>query len=201
MPFPFEVPFEKVEADLDTFVDAVFGALRAEFLTMPKGDGFVEYPVFEHGYETLKRTTSGFRNFTPETAMEAVYQAPITLIVLRTMLGFTPSEWAEITTRQSDVTVSQNAARALDRNVRLLPSKRLRASGGPADRRLRALVTTASELLKEGAPDGPAELIHRLDKADTKNGLESLQPLTELGVPYPRASVRTAARPAVCRPS
>lgn len=111
MPFPFEVSFEEVEAYLDMFVDAVFGALRSEFLTMPKGDGFVEYPVFEHGYETLKRTTSGFRNLRPETAMEAVYQAPIALIVLRTMLGFTPPEWAEVTTRQSDVTVTQNAAR------------------------------------------------------------------------------------------
>lgn len=39
MPFPFEVSFEEVEADLDTFVDAVFGALRSEFLTMPKGGG------------------------------------------------------------------------------------------------------------------------------------------------------------------
>ena len=71
MPFPFEVPFDAVEADLDTFAEAVFGALRSEFLTMPKGDGFVEYPVFEHGYETLKRTTSGFRSLTPDTAMEA----------------------------------------------------------------------------------------------------------------------------------
>ena len=97
MPFPFEVSFEEVEADLDAFVDAVFGALRSEFLTMPKGDGFVEYPVFEQGYETLKRTTSGFRNLTPKTAMGAVYQAPIALIVLRTMLGFTPPEWAEVT--------------------------------------------------------------------------------------------------------
>ena len=185
MPFPFEVSFEEVETYLDTFVDAVFGALRSEFLTMPKGDGFVEYPVFEHGYETLKRTTSGFRNLTPETAMEAVYQAPIVLIVLRTMLGFTPPEWAEVTTRQSDVTVTQNAARTLDRAVRLLPSRQLKATGGPTDGRLRALVATACELLTEGASDGPAELIHRLDKADTKSGLESLQPLTELGVPYP----------------
>ena len=184
MPFPFEVSFEEVEADLDAFVDAVFGALRSEFLTMPKGDGFVEYPVFEQGYETLKRTTSGFRSLTPETAMEAVYQAPIALIVLRTMLGFTPPEWAEITTRQSDVTVTQNAARSLDRAVRLLPSRQLKASGGATDRRLRALVATACELLREGAPGGPGELIHRLDKADTKSGLESLQPLTELGVPY-----------------
>ena len=185
MPFPFEVSFEEVEADLDTFVDAVVGALRSEFLTMPKGAGFVEYPVFEHGYQTLKSTTGGFRNLTPETAMEAVYQVPIVLIVLRTMLGFTPPEWAEVTTRHSDVSVTQNAARALDRKVRLLPSIRLRPSGGAADRRLRALVTTACELLTEGAAAGPVDLIHRLDKADTKSGLESLQPLTELGVPYP----------------
>ena len=58
MPFPFEVPFEELTAGLDTYVDAIFGALRSEFLTLPKGDGFVEYPVFEQGYEALKRTTA-----------------------------------------------------------------------------------------------------------------------------------------------
>ena len=125
-------------------------------------------PVFEHGYETLKRATNGFRNLTPETAIDAVYQAPIVLVVLRTMLGFTPPEWAEVTTRQSDVPVTQNAVRSLDRAVRLVPSKRLKATGGATDRRLRALVTTACELLQEGAPDGPVELLHRLDKAIRK---------------------------------
>ncbi len=55
MPFPFEVPFEEVRADLDTYVDAVFGALQSEFLTLPRGEGFLEYPVFETGYEALKR--------------------------------------------------------------------------------------------------------------------------------------------------
>ena len=183
MPFPFEVSFEEVEADLDTFVDAVFGALQSEFLTLPKGEGFVEYPAFEHAYEALKRATNGFRTLTPEAAIDAVYRAPIALIVLRTMLGFTPPEWAEVTTRQSDVTVTQNAARTLDRRVRLMPSKRLIPSGA-TDRRLRALITTACQLLSEGAPDRPEGLLHRLDKADTKHGLVSLQPLAELGVPY-----------------
>ena len=129
MPFPFEVPFEDVEADLDTFVDAVFGALRSEFLTMPKGEGFVEYPVFERGYETLKRVTNGFRRFAPAAVSDAVRDAPIALVVLRTMLGFTPPEWAEVTTRQSDVRVTQSAARSLDRAVRLTPSKQFRADG------------------------------------------------------------------------
>ena len=32
MPFPFEVDFEEVESDLDTYVDAVFGALESDFL-------------------------------------------------------------------------------------------------------------------------------------------------------------------------
>lgn len=60
MPFPFEVPFARVQDNLDSYVDEVFGALRSEFLTMPKGEGFVEYPVFEKGYEALKRVTGGF---------------------------------------------------------------------------------------------------------------------------------------------
>ena len=62
MPFPFEVPFKRVQADLDTYVNEVFGALHSEFLTLPKGQGFIEYPVFEQGYEALKRVTGGFRN-------------------------------------------------------------------------------------------------------------------------------------------
>lgn len=50
--------------------------------------------------------------------------------------------------------------------------------------RIRALVTTACQILIEGAPDEPEEAIHRLNKADTRSGLASLQPLAALGVPY-----------------
>ena len=182
MPFPFEVSFEEVEADLDTFVDAVFGALRSEFLTIPKGDGFVEYPVFEGAYQTLKRATNGFRTLAPELAMEAVYEAPIALVVLRTMLGFTPPEWAEVTTRQTGLAIPKKAVQSLDREIRLSPSKR--PSGDAKDRRLRALVATACELLSEGAPDRAGGLLHRLDKADTKHGLQSLRSLADLGAPY-----------------
>ena len=60
MPFPFEVGFEEVRNNLDTCVDAVFGYLESEFLDMPKGDGFVEFPLFESGYEALKRATGAF---------------------------------------------------------------------------------------------------------------------------------------------
>ena len=64
MPFPFEVGFDELQSDLDTYVDAVFGCLESEFLVMPKGKGFVEFPVFEYGYEALKRATGSFRDVT-----------------------------------------------------------------------------------------------------------------------------------------
>ena len=59
MPFPFEIPFAELEANLDLYVDEVFAALRSEFLTLPRGEGFIDYPVFEQGYEALKRATGG----------------------------------------------------------------------------------------------------------------------------------------------
>jgi len=94
MPFPFEVPFEEVQANLDLYVDEVFSCLESEFLVMPKGPGFVEYPTFETGYEALKRATADFQSVTPETITPVVSDIPISLIVLRCMLGFTPPEWA-----------------------------------------------------------------------------------------------------------
>jgi len=86
MPFPFEVPFAEVETNLDAYVDAVFEALQSEFLTMPKGNGFVEYPVFEQGYEALKRVTGGFRELLPDRVLDVVRETPISFIVLRSIL-------------------------------------------------------------------------------------------------------------------
>jgi hypothetical protein len=60
----------------------------------------------------------------------------------------------------------------------------LSASAQLTGKRLKALIDTACQLLQEGAPAVPADVIHRLDKADTKQGLASLQPLAVLGVPY-----------------
>lgn len=183
MPFPFEVPFEQVQSNLDTYIDEVFGALRSEFLTMPKGQGFVEYPTFERGYEALKRVTVGFRNLMPEPIIATVIQTPIVLVVLRAMLGFTPPEWAYVTTQRSEVEVPQGAARTLDRTVRLSPLTPLRVNGGVTEARIHAMVRTACELIIEGADETPG-LLHRLDKADTRQGLASIQPLADLGVPY-----------------
>src|SRR5215467_8378451 len=46
------------------------------------------------------------------------------------------------------------------------------------------MVETACQLLTEDSPRVPEDKLYRLDKADTKAGLTSLQPLADLGVPY-----------------
>lgn len=122
MPFPFELPFDQVQENLDACVDEVFGALRSEFLTMPKGEGFIDYPIFEQGYEALKRVTGGFRSLSPEPVIETVYNVPVAFVVLRAMLGFTPPEWAYVTSQRAGVDVPQGAVRTLDRTVRLTHS-------------------------------------------------------------------------------
>ena len=87
MPFPFEVGFDELQSDLNEYVDAVFACLESEFLVMPKGKGFVEFSTFESGYEALKRATGGFREFTPENIASVVFEVPISLVVLRCVLG------------------------------------------------------------------------------------------------------------------
>ncbi len=182
--FPFEVGFEVVQARLDEFVSVVFSSLESEFLILPKGDGFVGYAAFEKGYEALKRATSGFQNLNMSVVLETVQRTPIALIVLRTMLGFTPPEWAYVASRRTDVEVTQGAVRALDRRIRMAPLNAL-SGNDTTKRRVEALVEVACAMLTDGAPAGEGDRIHRLDKADTKDGLRDLQAVVKLGVPYP----------------
>ena len=184
MPFPFEVGFAEVQSNLDVHVDAVFGCLESEFLVMPKGDGFVEFPAFENGYEALKRATGSFRNVTPDTVAPAAFETPIALIVLRCMLGFTPSEWAYLASRHTGVTVTQSAARTIDRSIRMKPDSALSKKSRLTERRIQALLTAACHALESGAPGDSVDSIHRLDKADTKAGLVSVCSSAELGIPY-----------------
>ena len=129
MTFPFEVSFEHVQANPDVYIETIFASLVSDFLVLPRGLGFVEYPVFERGYEALKQATAGFCEVTPATLEAVVIDMPIVLIVLRALLGFTPSEWAYIATQRTGVIIHiQGAARTLDRQIRMYPTKPLSTS-------------------------------------------------------------------------
>lgn len=183
MRFPFEASWPEIEANLGGFVDAVFSCLESEFLVLPKGQGFVEYPVFEQGYEALKLGTGGFARLDPAEVLAVVQEQPVALLVLRAMLGFSPPEWAYVATQRSGVEVSQGAVRSLDRRVRLAPLTPLKQHGLTA-RRIAALVSAACQLLTEGMPETPGNKLHRLDKADTRGGPAALRSRATMGVPY-----------------
>jgi len=92
---------------------------------MLRGKGFIDFPEFEQGYEALKLTTEGFQDMNPDKVMETVKEVPLALIVLRSILGFTPPEWAYIASQRMGIDVSQSFTRTLDRNIRLEPFKPL----------------------------------------------------------------------------
>lgn len=181
--FPFEVPFEDIAAAPDKYISSVFSCLESEFLVMPKGAGFVDYPIFEHGYEALKKATSGFTKFDIEAELEAIRTTPIALIVMRTMLGFTPPEWAYLATRKGPVAISQGFIRTLDRKIRLGSGGKLEFQGATKEK-VRILIQTANQLLTDGAAKVEKDKLHRLEKVDTKNGAQTLPNIAALGVPY-----------------
>src|SRR5439155_27354398 len=154
--YPFEAPFEELSARADVFVDEVFASLESAFLVMPRGQGFVTFPDFENGYETLKQVTENFSKLEEPTIFATALRVPLVLVVLRTMLGFTPSEWAYVAGQSSGLEITQGFARSLDRKIRLNPMTALRPSRA-VEPRVRALVAIACKMLTEGAPVTPPE--------------------------------------------
>ncbi len=150
---------------------------------MPKGAGFVEYPAFEVGYEALKAATNGFSVLDPVNIYPVTVSEPISIIVLRTMLGFTPPEWGYVTTQKTGVTVTQGFIRSLDRKIRMAPDVKL-STNGVTKKRVEAMVQTACQLLFAGSPEVNIDQLHRLNKADTKHGISSIKNLSRIGAPY-----------------
>lgn len=119
----------------------------------------------------------------PDRIMAAAQELPLILIILRSILGFTPPEWAYIATQRTGIEVSQGFARTLDRNIRLQPLKPL-SNSALAITRVKAMVEAACDLIMLPVDKSEADRLHRLDKADTCQGLTGLRNLAMMGVPY-----------------
>jgi hypothetical protein len=184
MPLRFDLDYNDPSLSFDPLVDEVFSELQSSFLEMPRGDGFIDYATFEKGYQALKLSTNDFTDVTKESVETAVIAAPISFIVFRAILGFTPPEWAYVTTEETGIRVDQGAARTLDRNMRLKPLTPRLLGSTLTDMRLRAMIEAGVKTLRNGAGASVQTLLHRLDKVDTKEGIKSLQPIADLGVPY-----------------
>jgi hypothetical protein len=183
MRYPFEVAFSEIEGNEDSFVSAVFDTLQSSFLILPRGAGFVAYSDFQQAYEVLKRYTTGFTILEQKRVMEALQEDALVLLVLRAMLGFTPPELAYVASEQSGIAISQGYARSLDRRVRV-ERQLFQSMSTLARQRVTALVDTTCHLLHLGAEEAPVDMLHRLDKADTRHGVASVRHLAAEGAPY-----------------
>lgn len=186
MTHPFQLSAVQLQDRLDEMVEVTFGDIQSQFLTLPRGAGFIDYGDFQSAYEVLKRETQAFAIFTEDSVWKALGQDALTLVVLRTILGFSPPEWADLARSERDSDISQNAARTLDTKVR--KNRRMFAGGGKGDgatmTRTRALVSVAVEYITRGAPTAAQDTVHRLAKVDTSAGLSSVRHAANFHVPY-----------------
>jgi len=184
MPRPFEIPLADLESNLEGMVDSTFSDLQSQFLVLPKTDALIDYEEFQRAYETLKRQTSGFTHFTEDAVWDALREDALGFVVLRTILGVSPPEWADLAKERSSIELSMGVARSLDRIVRAHRDYFRKLTSPVTLPRAVALVAVAIEYISRGAPPCADDTISRLDKVDTKDGLESLRHVSGQHVPY-----------------
>ncbi|MCC7416585.1 MAG: hypothetical protein IT176_05530 [Acidobacteria bacterium] len=187
MPRPFEIGFDDLQVRVDEMVDATFADLQSQFLVLPRGDHFVDYADFQSAYEMLKRHTDAFGAFTADRIWNALREDALAFLVVRTILGLSPPEWADLARSDLGVEVPQNMARDLDvrcRHEREVFARLTRPRNGLALDRAEALVAIAVDYISRGAPAGAADTVHRLAKIDTADGLVSLRHAASEHVPY-----------------
>jgi hypothetical protein len=200
---PFEIEAKDLENRLEEMVDVTISDLGSEFLLMPAGLGFIKYDDFQSAYEGLKRHTKAFTDFTVTGVHTAMLENSRAFCVIRSILGMTPPEWAELVRTEYSYNIPQNAARSIDRKCRddvehikgmeeryADRLKRYSNKGGKRPERplslerIDALVRTAIQYISHGAPKQLTGVVHRMDKFDTSHGIESIQYAARENIPY-----------------
>lgn len=190
MPRPFELTPVQLQDQLEDMVTTTFEDLQSQFLILPKGSSFIEYAAFQDAYEVLRRSTDSFANLTDSTVWDALKKDALSLVVLRTILGISPPEWAAVARTERGSDVDQGYARGLDIDCRVDRHLFQRLSRPRDDIRLdrtEALVNVAIDQITHGVPTEMLDetSLHRLAKFDTQHGLRSLEHAALNAVPYP----------------
>jgi hypothetical protein len=185
-PRPYQMSPGDLATHLEEMVAATFADLTSQFMLMPRGSAFITYEQFLAGYEALRMTTNGFAELEVERCWSAMRKNAIAFLVLRTILGVSPPEWEDLAREETRVELPANWARTLDGKVKRDSTYFTTRSGRSARtvERTTALLTAACRAIREGAAEAPDGLIHRLEKLDTRDGLESLQYVAQHHVPY-----------------
>jgi hypothetical protein len=183
---PYQMSPAELTTHLDEMVTVTFADLTSQFMLVPRGSAFVSYEEFLAGYEALRMATKGFAELDVEHCWSAMRENALAFIILRTILGVSPPEWEDLAKEETGVELPANWARTLDGRVKRDRAYFTTDSGRTARKveRTTALLTAACRAIQEGAVDAADGLIHRLEKLDTRDGLESLQYVAQHHVPY-----------------
>ncbi len=136
-----------------------------------------ELDSFASAYRRAFELTSSFARVNPENLAEALQEAPECLQVFRTIVGYTPGEFAVAT-----------AEVAGDLGAKALSGQRIKTieSGSRcSESEARVCATTVHRLISgELWGQAPPGFRSKLDKYDTMKGWDSVRALAADGVPY-----------------
>ncbi len=184
---PFEIAPAGLQDRIEELVDSTFSDIQSQFLVLPRGDNFVEYPEFQAAFEVLRQRTNAFADFTESTVWSALRENSLCFGVVRTILGISPPEWEDLARSDRDSYIGRGYARGLDgrcRSDRAYIGRLVRPGNSKPLDRIEALVSVAVEHITQGSPPRDPDTVHRLDKVDTSHGLESLRHVASQHVPY-----------------
>lgn len=183
---------EPTDANIDSMVQSVRDNVQPIFLTLPKGDGYVERERFKDAYDTLISHTDDLTRWEFESVWSAYREDELVFVILRTILGVTPPEWEDIATEECDVNISQGATRRIDGEIRRGEDKNRTQS---TEDMIRALIETAVEKIEEPTPETGDDIVHRFDLLDRQSGIESVRDAHEHGIYHNLLRERYLGRP------
>lgn len=183
---PFQLESGKLNEHIDRLVQSTFDDISSQFMLLPKGDHFIHYERFLDAYECLRRTTSGFEDFSTQMCWKALRIDALSFVVIRCILGVSPPEWQDITQSVTGGDFPVSFARGVDSACRGAHSFFTTGAGQTelTTGRVQLMLEAAVSTLVTVPPTKPDGTVHRLHKIDTQTGLESLHYVSQYHIPY-----------------
>lgn len=150
--------------------------LAPDFAYIHESD-FYELPTFETAYAAAAQATDNFRDVTPTVLAATIQTNPTTLLVFRTILGFTKTEFAYCTSLVGEADGLKLSGAKVDSMER---------DGSSTTPKHARLVGDTIAQVMDGTlfGDPPGELRRKQAKPDTANGWSTVTQLAEDGAPY-----------------